>query len=282
MIRLVPKFELICSDIDCTLIDNVHPICQSNLEAISYLKQKNVIFAVCTGKSYSISKDFCKQIGADFGIFGNGSHCVNLTNNEEIFKNVLPLSSLQICLNIIKRYNLHIHAYTETDIITKEPAYLDLRNLLLFPDKIQIKKVSDICNCLINSNILQLVVSSVGDLSNLKCELQQNVKGINITHIKKKGKYLDKVVNKEYEYLDIAASSSKGMAVTRLSNYLNIPKKKIIAIGDNVNDISMFNASYIGVAVNNAYDEVKEVADFITESSAGDGGFSEAIYHYLH
>ena len=75
--------KLVSSDIDSTLSDNVHPICQKNVEAISYLKNNNVIFALCTGKSYAISKDFCKKVGADFGIFGNGSHCVDLSRSEE-------------------------------------------------------------------------------------------------------------------------------------------------------------------------------------------------------
>ena len=37
----------------------------------------------------------------------------------------------------------------------------------------------------------------------------------------------------------------------------------------------------IGVAVNNSYDEVKVAADFVTENSAGDGGFAEAIYKFI-
>ena len=45
---------IVSSDIDSTLIDNVHPICQSNIDAISYLKEKGVIFALCMGKSYAI------------------------------------------------------------------------------------------------------------------------------------------------------------------------------------------------------------------------------------
>ena len=70
--------KLVVSDIDGTIIDNVHRICTKNLDAISYLKDKNTTFAVCTGKSYAISKDFCKQIKADFGVFGNGSQIIDL------------------------------------------------------------------------------------------------------------------------------------------------------------------------------------------------------------
>ena len=43
----------------------------------------------------------------------------------------------------------------------------------------------------------------------------------------------------------------------------------------------MFESSGIGVAVNNAYDEVKKVANFTTSSSAENGGFAEAIYKFV-
>lgn len=276
-------FKLFSSDIDGTLIDNVHPICEKNIEAISYLKEKNIPFVLCTGKSYAISKDFCKKIGADFGIFGNGSHCVDLTTNKDIFKRTLSINTIIKCLELAKEYGLHIHANTETGIISEKLEFLDLRNSLLFPGKIEIKEVSDIYNTLVNGNaqILQLVLSSVEDLAEFKAKLQQ-VEGISITHIRKKGKYRDNIIDKDYEYLDISTSNvSKGDAVNALSNYLGISKEHIISIGDNINDISMFNVSGIGVAVNNAYDEVKEVADFVTEKSAKDGGFAEAIYKFI-
>lgn len=275
--------KLVSSDIDSTLIDNVHPICERNVQAISYLKKKHVTFALCTGKSYAISKDFCKKIGADFGVFGNGSHCVDLTTNKDIFKRTLSITSLIKCLQLAKEYGMHVHANTDTGIISEKLEYLDLRNSLLFPGKIEIKEVSDIYNTLItgNAQILQLVLSSVEDLSEFKAKLQQ-VEGISITHIRKKGKYRDNIINKDYEYLDISTSNvSKGNAVSTLSNYLNIPKEQILAIGDNINDISMFNMAGIGVAVYNSYDEVKVAADFVTENSAGDGGFSEAIYKFI-
>lgn len=275
--------KLVSSDIDSTLIDNVHPICERNIQAISYLKEKNVTFVLCTGKSYAISKDFCKKVGADFGIFGNGSHCVDLTTNKDIFKRSLSVDSLTKCLNFAKECGMHIHANTDTGIISEKLEYLDLRNSLLFPGKIEIKEVSNIYNALLSesSQILQLVLSSSEDLSEMKTKLQQ-IAGISITHIRKKGKYRDNIIDKDYEYLDISTSNvSKGNAVSTLSNYLNIPQKQILAIGDNINDISMFNVAGIGVAVNNSYDEVKEVADFVTENSAGNGGFAEAIYKFI-
>lgn len=54
-----------------------------------------------------------------------------------------------------------------------------------------------------------------------------------------------------------------------------------MSVGDNVNDIDMFKASGIGAAVNNAYEEVKQVANYVTDNSAENAGFAEAIYKFV-
>ena len=46
---------------------------------------------------------------------------------------------------------------------------------------------------------------------------------------------------------------------------------KVIAFGDNSNDIKMLNAAHTGVVVNNANDEIKKIADEIIESNDEDG-----------
>ena len=101
-------------------------------------------------------------------------------------------------------------------------------------------------------------------------------------YVKKTGIYRDTTIDKEYEYLDISPSNvTKGKALEQLKEHLNLQTEDILSIGDNLNDISMFEASGVGVAVHNAYDEVKEVANFTTSQSAENGAFAEAIYQFI-
>ena len=65
-----------------------------------------------------------------------------------------------------------------------------------------------------------------------------------------------------YEILPKGAS--KGDLLCKMSELLNIDIKKTIAVGDYNNDVSMIKAAGLGFAVENAVDEVKEVADYIT------------------
>ena len=65
--------------------------------------------------------------------------------------------------------------------------------------------------------------------------------------------------------------ASKVNAVKLLMNRFNFKKEEIIAIGDNFNDKEMIEFAGIGIAMGNAPDEVKAVADYITETNNNDG-----------
>jgi hypothetical protein len=55
----------------------------------------------------------------------------------------------------------------------------------------------------------------------------------------------------------------------------------MMAVGDNVNDLEMVKESGIGVAVNEAYDELKNVAKYVTKSKVSEGAFAEAVYKFI-
>ena len=275
--------KLIASDLDGTIIDNKHTIPEANIKAINDLQKANIPFVVCTGKTYSISKDICKNLNATFGIFGNGSQIIDLTTGEEIARKILSFDEVKSCFSIIKKYNLHVHAYTEDGIITTNLEYMDLRNSILFPNKISFEIVDSVLDYIQkqNTSVFKLILSSSSNLSHVKEELERTT-NLTITHISKTGKYKDKIIDKEYEYLDISPLNvTKGKALEMLSQYLELNKEDILSVGDNINDIDMFRASGIGAAVNNAYDEVKQVASYVTANSAENAGFAEAIYKFV-
>lgn len=55
----------------------------------------------------------------------------------------------------------------------------------------------------------------------------------------------------------------KSKAVDALADYWNIEQNEIVAFGDDTNDIDLLEHCAIGVAVGNALDEVKAVADYM-------------------
>jgi hydroxymethylpyrimidine pyrophosphatase-like HAD family hydrolase len=64
---------------------------------------------------------------------------------------------------------------------------------------------------------------------------------------------------------------SKGLALEQIGKLYGIPKEQMIALGDGLIDVSMVDYAGLGIAMENAVDEVKAVADYITASNDEDG-----------
>jgi len=263
--------RLVATDLDGTLLNYDNSIPSENLKAIEVLNNKNINFAICTSKPYSITKDICSKCNASYGIFGNGTQIINLKTGEEIYRNIIPLSDFETCFNIASKYNLHVHVYTSNEIITTELKYLDLRNSIITKNStdLSVRLVDSVYKYVKenNSPIFKFVISSDSNLHHIKTEMENNT-GLNINLISKRGIYKDTIINKEYEYLDISPKNiGKGYAINYLSHFLNVDNSDIMALGDNVNDIDMLKTSGVSIALANAYDELKEIASYTTTNS---------------
>ena len=67
------------------------------------------------------------------------------------------------------------------------------------------------------------------------------------------------------------ATAHKGNGMIKLGEFLGIKREEIMACGDSENDKEMIIACGFGVAMENATDDVKEVANYITSSNEEDG-----------
>ena len=279
--------RLVASDIDGTIVGEDNKITLQNRKAIQDMKKSNIDFTICTGKPYAMVKNFCQDLQANYGIFGNGNQIVDLKNEKEIFRKTLSQEEIKICLSLAKKENLHIHLYTENEVITPELRYMDLRNFILkdsiFPNDLNFKIISNLEEYIEKEQptVFKLIISSSSSLLELQDELNQKL-DLTIYRVKKSKQYKDRIINKEYEYLDITPSkTNKSEALRTLSNYLELSSSEVMAIGDNLNDIDMLQNSGIGVAVANAYEEVKKVATYTTVKTVEESGFAEAVYKYI-
>jgi Cof subfamily protein (haloacid dehalogenase superfamily) len=89
------------------------------------------------------------------------------------------------------------------------------------------------------------------------------------------------VVRSQAYYLDITHPlANKGVALSRFAKLLTIPLAEIGVIGDGGNDVAMFERSGLSIAMGNAAPEVRQAADFGTDSN-GDDGFANAIERFI-
>ena len=89
--------------------------------------------------------------------------------------------------------------------------------------------------------------------------LRQRFPGLNVTS--------SITNNLELNSLD----AHKGVALLKLCDILGVDPAQTMAFGDGLNDITMLQTAALGVAMDNAYPEVKEAANFITDTNDHDG-----------
>ncbi|GAQ16949.1 cof-like hydrolase [Oceanobacillus picturae] len=73
---------------------------------------------------------------------------------------------------------------------------------------------------------------------------------------------------------------SKATGIKRVCRHLGIKMEEVMAIGDNLNDLSMIRAAGLGVAMGNANAQLKAAADVVTETNEREG-VALAIQNYL-
>ena len=283
------NIKLIASDLDGTIIDKNNKISNKNFVAINKIHNNNIDFVVCTGKSYSVSKKICEQFNASYGVFGNGTHIVDLRTGKELLRKIISKNDLLFIITLAKRNNFHIHIYTDFEIISEKLEYMDLRNFVLknqnANNTLKFNIVDNILEFVENNfiNAFSIVITTENhSLNNFQKLLKIN-KNIESVFINKRGKYRDNIINKDYEYLNISPINiNKDEALSFLTQYLNISKEDVLAIGDNVNDLEMVKHAGIGIAVNEAYDDLKNVAKYVTNSTVSDGAFAEAIDKFIN
>ncbi|MCR5575811.1 MAG: Cof-type HAD-IIB family hydrolase [Oscillospiraceae bacterium] len=77
-----------------------------------------------------------------------------------------------------------------------------------------------------------------------------------------------------------AKSATKGSALTALCRHLGLDPAQTLALGDGTNDSDMLLAAGVGVAMANADEAVKAIADFVTGDN-NEGGFARAVERFV-
>ena len=99
--------------------------------------------------------------------------------------------------------------------------------------------------------------------------------------------YVDSIENIICEYSDSDflechhKDTSKGNAIEIVSKLLNVKPDEILAIGDNENDLSMFNRGYHSSCPYNACDRVKNVVEYVSPLDCNHDCMVDIIKHFL-
>jgi len=253
------SIRFIAIDIDGTLITPDKRITNPVREALEYAEKKGVMVSLITGRLYPT----CKRYSLELGISGpciiyQGAMIIDSRTDRVLQEIRVPK---RVALEIIKysrenslSLNVYMDQYT---FYTEKPNEYSILDAQL--NEVEIQIVEDIERIVTNDPLKLMFVGEPNTISSLETFFTSKDDSYSAT-------------TSLPQFLEIVGKkATKKDALEWLSKRLKIEQEEIMAIGDSHNDISMIEWAGIGVAMGNADEKVKKVADFITLSNTEDG-----------
>lgn len=256
------QIKMVAMDMDGTALNSNHVLSPRTIAAVKAVYGKGIKVIFATGRMLDAVKKHLQEAGMDGVVVAhNGALIVDLKNNfvyrdDRVCKEIVnAVYTYAKDKEIILHYNLgdQVMVENERPLSTKYAYELG----------IGLTHIDDL------SNYLQLPTSLL--MIGTKNELEKALE--HIENLKLRG--MNNVFIpwfEDYWMLQfIPDGATKGKAVMELANQLGMDNRQVMSFGDSYNDIEMITESSIGIAMGNACESLKEVADHITLSNDEDG-----------
>ena len=259
--------KMIATDIDGTILHwDFGGFTEGVKNCIKDLKNSGVKVVLVTGRMHCSACHLADELGLDTPIVSYQGGMIKDRQGNVLYRKDLDVKYAKEIIDWAKKNNIHINLYMD-DILYVEKDNEIIRNYtgaryisykVRNFDELEIKNVNKILA--IDYNDADKVTQWVNILEKRYPEL----------YIVKSTPYFCEISNKD---------AKKSDAVKFLCNYWNIKQEEVLAIGDQNNDIELLKSGGIKVAMGNGTPELKECADFITDSVQNDG-FVKAVKYY--
>ena len=268
------KYKLLAADMDATALNSKKDLTPRTVHAMEKAIEQGKIVCFSTGRSLSLVQPYIDMVrGMRYAVTcAGGSVLDTYTGEHFLFKTIDPETVKHIIAAaagyVMPVIYIDDTAYTSAWCIDScddfgvkefEPIY-----------RIAIKVVDDAFAAFMQDphpvTKLNLLFASDGEAD----EVYEKIKTLPITF-----------TNRGPRGLEINASGvSKAVGLEALCAKLGIDMSETIAIGDSLNDIEMLSSAGLNIAVENAKDKVKSIANVIVPDCDHDG-VAYAIEQYL-
>ena len=250
-------------DIDGTLVSfNTHKIAQSTIDGLNIAKERGIKIFISTGRPLS----FINNLGdiehlIDGYITTNGSY--NFMGKSVISMHSIPQEEVLTLVDYLNK-----HEYPAILVGTDNTAVINHKPIV---DRIVIDTLN-ITNIDFSITAEAVLQQDILQITPFITQEQQDIIMPQIPHCTSERwhpEFID-TVNKQ---------ASKGKALSDIVAYNDLLISETMAFGDGGNDISMLLKAGVGVAMGNANDNVKTIANYVT-SSVDDDGIYKALKHF--
>ncbi len=254
---------LIITDVDGTLLRESTGISKGNLAAIKRFTDKGGHFTVSTGRAIDVARELLAGIPINTpSVHINGGYIYDWKKDEIIEPHYISENAKKYCKEIAAKFDCcdcHFASNVSVNLMTSGKylrKYIPKREFNYFSGAYED----------IPSNVYKFIICCDPENMAEVRKFAEEVSGNDV-----------KIIQSSPFFLEILPpENSKGGALKRLCEMLDLPIENSVAVGDFENDSDMILAAGIGAAVDNAQDSLKAKADIILPSCEDD-----AIAHLI-
>jgi Cof subfamily protein (haloacid dehalogenase superfamily) len=256
------EYKMIVLDLDDTLLRDNHTISDRTKGALMEAQEKGVKVVLASGRPTFGMLPIADELAlAQYGSFilsFNGGKIINYKSKEEMFSSTLSLPQVQKLYELSQREGVDIHTYVGDEIIAEnENPYTTIESQLT---KLPIKLVSDFVEGVKEEVVKVLMVGAPDKMKAVEAKLQVEL-----------ADEFSVMRSKPYFLEFTEKGVTKGTSLNQLIQKLGIKREEVIAMGDSYNDQAMIEFAGLGVAMGNAPDDIKAIADHVTDTNMNDG-----------
>lgn len=264
-------YKLIVSDMDGTLLNEGHEVSLETEEALRAAKARGVKVVLSTGRPYAGLGQYKERLAGlvDYTASYNGALVEDVATGKLYKNNFLDYGALEYLYELSLALNVGMHFCDEANIYTPNRSVrpATMMDALLNDTPLHVRDVDEIARDARFPKIL--FAGDKAELDRVTGELPDEVYE-RFTVVRSADVFL------EFIHLE----TSKGTALEQILAFEGLDAAQAIAFGDNENDISMLELAGMGVAMENATDQVKAVADHVTGTNVAHG-VAEAIERFV-
>jgi len=277
------KIKLVALDMDGTLFNDKLEITEENQRAIRAAIESGTHVIISTGRPYvALPIEKLTDLGIRYVITSNGGGVYRIPEKECVYSSCMPPEVIVPIIRHLQTKDIQYDAFISGNRYRESDRQHLVERMTQFPEatrqmvKTNATFVDDLAAFIeergldvekMTINFYPLPDGTYKDRDDVWSYLSANPQ---ITALC--GGYM----NVEYTM----AGTTKAMGLRFLADMLDVPMECTMACGDTQNDADIMQAAAIGVAMGNASDDIKAIADFVTKSN-NDSGVAYAIDKFV-
>jgi hypothetical protein len=268
----MPRYRLLAIDIDGTLVNSQNELTLRTRQAVLHARRAGVEIVLATGRRYSRALPLVEPLALNVPLItASGALIKRATDHATLFQAEFANGALARCLHRIDAAGFEPVLYADTydqgfDFFLARPTSFRPELVEFLEKNAGFERVvPELINEHPPGVFAGFAMGSRDEMLALQNDLERELPGQLYVHVLRSPRY------RGYMCEIAPHGVSKWTGVLRLASAAGIEPHEICAVGDDVNDIPMIEGAGLGIAMGNALEEVKAVADRVAPTHDEDG-----------